>query len=54
MPECYDVCLLAILLAWSGGAFAQSLKAPPGPVILTVTGKIAQTNRGPFDEKRDA
>ena len=45
---------VAILFAWSGAAVAQSLKAPTGPVILTVTGKVAQTNRGPFDEKRDA
>src|SRR5687767_12982211 len=45
---------VAILLGWSGGAFAQPLNAPSGPVMLTVTGKIAQTNRGPFDEKRDA
>jgi hypothetical protein len=45
---------VALLLAWSGAALAQSLKAPTGPVMLTVTGKIAQTNRGPFDEKADA
>jgi hypothetical protein len=45
---------LAVLLAWSGSAPAQSLKTPAGPVILTVSGKIAHTNRGPFDEKRDA
>jgi hypothetical protein len=44
---------IAILLAWSGTALAQSLKAPAGPVMLTVTGKIAQTNRGSFDEARD-
>jgi hypothetical protein len=45
---------LAVLCIWSSTAPAQSLKAPAGPVMLTVTGKIAQTNRGPFDEKRDA
>src|SRR5688572_19892448 len=45
---------LAVLCIWSHAAPAQSLKAPTGPVILTVTGSIAQTNRGPFDEKRDA
>ncbi|HEX2116063.1 MAG TPA: hypothetical protein VHM01_16780 [Alphaproteobacteria bacterium] len=45
---------VVLVLAWSGLAHAQSLKAPSGPVILTVSGKIAQTNRGPFDEKKDA
>lgn len=45
---------VAVLLACSGAALAQPLNAPTGPVILTVTGKIAQTNRGPFDEKTDA
>ena len=44
---------VVLVLAWSGGAYAQSLKAPSGPVILTVTGNIAQTNRGPFDEAQD-
>lgn len=48
--------LLAVVLALALGtaAHAQSLKAPTGPVILTVTGKIALTNRGPFDEPKDA
>jgi hypothetical protein len=45
---------IVILSAWCGAATAQQLKAPAGPVILTVTGKIAHTNRGPFDEKADA
>jgi hypothetical protein len=45
---------VALVFALGGTAHAQSLKAPSGPVILTVTGKIAQTNRGPFDETRDA
>lgn len=44
---------IALLLAWCGSAAAQSLKAPSGPVILTVTGKIAQTNRGPFNPDQD-
>jgi hypothetical protein len=45
---------VALVLAWSGFAQAQSMRAPSGPVILTISGKIAQTNRGPFDEKKDA
>lgn len=44
---------VALLLAWTGPAQAQSLKAPSGPVILTVTGAVAITNRGPFDENKD-
>lgn len=44
---------VVLMLAFGGGAQAQSLKAPAGPVILTVTGKIAQTNRGPFDAAQD-
>jgi hypothetical protein len=48
--------LLAVVLVLAFGttAHAQSLKAPTGPVILTVTGRIVQTNRGPFDEVNDA
>jgi hypothetical protein len=45
---------VALVLAWSGIAQAQALKAPSGPVILTVTGAIAQSNRGPFDANTDA
>lgn len=47
--------LLAVMLVtlMAGAAAAQGLRAPTGPVILTVTGKIAQTNRGPFDAERD-
>jgi hypothetical protein len=47
--------LLAVVLMLASGtaANAQSLKAPAGPVVVTVTGKIAQTNRGPFDEAQD-
>ena len=46
--------LVAAFVLSATTAPAQSLKAPAGPVILTVTGKIAHTNRGPFDEKADA
>jgi hypothetical protein len=45
---------VAFVLALSGVAQAQSLKPPAGPVILTITGEITQTNRGPFDEQKDA
>lgn len=44
---------VVLVLAFATAANAQSLKAPIGPVILTVTGKIAQTNRGAFDESKD-
>lgn len=44
----------AVLVALTSGvAFAQGMKVPSGPVVLTVTGKIAQTNRGAFDPDRD-
>ena len=45
---------VALVLAWTGAAHAQSLKAPTGAVILTITGAIAQTNRGAFDANKDA
>jgi hypothetical protein len=44
---------VAFALALTGTAQAQSLKAPTGPVIVTVTGAISHTNRGPFDENAD-
>jgi len=44
---------VALALALSGAAQAQTLKAPSGPVLLTVTGAVANTNRGPFDETKD-
>lgn len=44
---------VALALAFAGSAHAQSLKAPTGPVILTVTGAVANTNRGAFDESKD-
>jgi hypothetical protein len=36
------------------GALAGGLATPSGPVVLTVTGKITRTNRGPFDDFEDA
>jgi hypothetical protein len=47
--------LLAVALALvvCGAAHAQSLTAPTGPVIVTVTGAVANTNRGPFDANKD-
>jgi len=34
-------------------ASADSLRAPTGPVVLTVVGDIARSNRGPFDAAAD-
>ncbi len=45
---------VVLLLGGAGVASAQTLESPSGPVILTVTGRIAQTNRRPFDGSRDA
>jgi hypothetical protein len=44
---------VVLVLACGGIAHAQSLKAPSGPVILTVSGKITQSNRGASDETND-
>jgi hypothetical protein len=44
---------VVLVLAFGGIAHAQSLKAPSGPVILTISGKIGQTNRGASDEISD-
>jgi hypothetical protein len=41
-------------LPLAGQAVGASLPAPPdGPALLTVTGAIAQANRGPFDPALD-
>jgi hypothetical protein len=44
--------LLALCLAVS--AQAADLARPTGPVVLTIHGKIANTNRGPLNEFEDA
>lgn len=55
MPLRFLPVLVAVAWLVAGSpSFAQSLAKPTGPVVLTVTGKIAQTNRGPFDPERDA
>ncbi|HEY0061634.1 MAG TPA: molybdopterin-dependent oxidoreductase [Telluria sp.] len=42
------------LLASSASALARPQAASgAGPVLLTVTGKLGKTNRGPFDPRRD-
>lgn len=48
--------LLAILLAMcvSVSAQAADLAPPKGPVVLTIHGKIANTNRGALNEFEDA
>ena len=43
--------LLVLLTAMPAAA---DLNTPSGAVVLTVTGNIAQTNRGPFVKKRDS
>jgi hypothetical protein len=44
-----------ILLAFAPLAFAGDEPAPPsGMVLLTVSGMIGKTNRGPLDKKRDS
>lgn len=44
---------LILLVGAAAPAWSQTLGKPTGPVVLTVTGKIAATNRGPFDPARD-
>ncbi|HEU4776335.1 MAG TPA: molybdopterin-dependent oxidoreductase [Telluria sp.] len=45
----------AALLAGAAPAFAASKATPTtaGPVLLTLTGEVGKTNRGPFDPGRD-
>ncbi|MGA7457844.1 MAG: hypothetical protein WBW51_11095 [Methyloceanibacter sp.] len=43
-----------LVLALAAPAFAAEPGPPPGMVLLTVSGMIGKTNRGPFDEKRDS
>ena len=45
--------LLAVLLMLTLPAKAGPLDVPKSAVVLTVSGKIANTNRGPFDETKD-
>ena len=48
----------AVFAAWfllsPAAGMATELATPGGPVVLTVTGNITQTNRGPFDDFEDA
>jgi hypothetical protein len=46
--------LIAALTLSPMAALAGDLPAPGGPVVLTVTGNITATNRGPFDDFEDA
>jgi hypothetical protein len=39
--------------AWPVAAQAKTAPIPPGPVVLTVTGAIAKSNRAPFDPAFD-
>ncbi|MFQ5773607.1 MAG: molybdopterin-dependent oxidoreductase [Kiloniellaceae bacterium] len=45
---------LAALALLTRPGTAGELANPDGPVVLTVSGNIAQTNRAPFDPVRDA
>lgn len=44
----------ALCLVLALASTAQALDEPQGAVVLTVTGAIEKTNRGPFDESRDS
>ncbi|MBI3452813.1 MAG: molybdopterin-dependent oxidoreductase [Rhodospirillales bacterium] len=54
MKRLRSLLAMLALVAFAGPAFAQGLAAPKGPVIVTVTGDIANVNRGPFDPDQDA
>jgi hypothetical protein len=45
--------LLIVFAAFAGHA-AEQMEAPKQMVVLTVGGEIANTNRGPFDPKKDS
>jgi len=45
--------LAAVFAVWATAAPGQPLRAPTGPVVLTVVGDVGQTNRGPFDADTD-
>lgn len=47
------LCLVATVLGWTVACFAVGAEVPSGPVVLTVAGSVAKTNRPPYDEKRD-
>src|SRR6185312_2486043 len=43
----------AAAMAWAGGGWAAELGKPSGQVVLTVTGAVGATNRGPYDDFED-
>lgn len=45
---------VAALWLYIAPAQAADMKPPAGAVVLTIGGEIANTNRPPFDEKRDS
>ena len=47
------VLLAVAAMAWVGGGEAAELGRPKGEVVLTVTGNIGATNRGPYDDFED-
>ena len=55
MTSTFRLCRAAIALVFllAFPAVAAELPAPAGPALVTVTGKIAQNNREPFEPFRD-
>lgn len=47
------VVFVGIAAAHTAGGSALALEAPKGPVVLTITGAIAEANRGKLDELED-
>lgn len=47
------VMIWLIALPWLAGAAAAGTTTPSGATVLTVVGKISQTNRPPFDKLTD-
>ena len=43
----------AVTLVFATALCAADTEAPAGPVVLTVAGNIANTNRPAYNEKRD-
>jgi len=51
--KCLQALMAAITAVVVLGACERGMEEPAGRVILTAAGNIANTNRGPYDEKRD-
>jgi hypothetical protein len=53
MPMSLRAAALAAVICHAGLSLAQNASRPAGPVVLTVTGDVGQTNRGPLDPFAD-